>query len=71
MYFASPNRASGPEVIDLLVYTAPILPQNPLEKVGGFALHFFLFRCVLRRGGRLDPPKSTSSGPEALVCNLK
>jgi hypothetical protein len=34
-YCRKRNRALGPEIVYLLVLNGPLLPQNPLEKVGG------------------------------------
>ncbi len=49
----------------------PLLPQNPLVRVGEGAkpLTFSSGFCTGR--GRFAPPKSAISGPEALVSNLK
>ena len=41
--------ASGLEIVDFCDLNGPVLPQNPLEKVGGFAPH--LFQWVLRWEG--------------------
>ena len=35
------NRAAGPEIVDFCGLNGPLLPQNQLEKVGGFAPHLF------------------------------
>ena len=35
------NKASGAEIADLLGLNGLLLPQNPLEKVGGEAPHIF------------------------------
>ncbi len=35
------NRGSGPEIVGFGGLNDPLLPQNPLEKVGGFAAHLF------------------------------
>ncbi len=42
----SPVSGLGPEIVDFGGLNGPLLPQNPLEKVGGFPPH--LFQCVLR-----------------------
>ncbi len=34
------KSASGPEIEDVWGLSGPLLPQNPLEKVGGEAPHF-------------------------------
>jgi hypothetical protein len=41
-----PRGLAGPEIVDFGGLTDPLLPQNPLEKVGGEAPH--LFQWVLR-----------------------
>ncbi len=41
-----PRVLAGPEIVDFGGLNGPVLPQNPLEKVGGLAPH--LFQWVLR-----------------------
>ncbi len=41
-----PRGRAGPEIVDFGGLNGPLLPQNPLEKVGRFAPH--LFQLVLR-----------------------
>ncbi len=48
------SSASGPEIVDLLGLNGPLLPHNPLEKVGGEALQLFPVGFAAG-GGRLDP----------------
>ncbi len=36
-----PRGLARPEIVDFLGLNGPLLPQNPLEKVGGFAPHLF------------------------------
>ena len=36
-----PRGWAGPEIVDFWGLNGPLLPQNPLEKVGGEAPHFF------------------------------
>ena len=36
-----PRGLAGPEIVELGGLNGPFLPQNPLEKVGGFAPHLF------------------------------
>ncbi len=49
--------------------SGPLLPQSPLETVEGFAPTFSSGSCGRREP--LRPQKSTISGPEALLGNLK
>ncbi len=42
----APVSSLGPDIADLWGLNGPLLPQNPLEKLGGFAPH--LFQWVLR-----------------------
>jgi hypothetical protein len=52
-YFRLRKRASGPESNIVWGLNGVLPPQNPLEKVGGFALHLPVGFAV--GGGRLDP----------------
>ncbi len=52
LYFPLGNRPPGPEIVDLGGLSGPLLPQNPLEKVGGFAPPPFPMGFAV--GGRLE-----------------
>ncbi len=41
-----PRRLAGLNIVELGALNGPVLPQNPVEKVGGFAPH--LFHLALR-----------------------
>ncbi len=62
------SRASGSEIVGFWGLNGPLLPQNALERAGGFATH--LSQWVLRRRGPLKPPKLATPGPQALLHNL-
>ena len=68
-YFRLRNRASGLEIVHFCCLNGPLLPQNPLEKVGGFAPTFSNGFC--HRRGLFRPRKSTISKPEPLLSNLR
>jgi hypothetical protein len=67
-YFRVRNAASGPELVDLWALNGPLLPQNPVEKVGASPPTFS--NGFRGRRSRLDSQKSAISIPEALLRNL-
>ncbi len=68
-YFRLLKRASGPEIVDFVGLNGHLLPQNPLDQAGGFTPHLFQWFCG--RNWPFRPPKSTLSGPETVLSNLK
>ena len=54
--FPYPRELAGPEIVDFAGLSGPLLPQNPMEKVGGFAPYFF--QWDLRWEGAAQTPKA-------------
>ena len=65
-----PRGLAGLEIVDFEGLNGPLLPQNPPEKVGGFAPH--RFQWVLRyEGGPLRPPQIDGFRPGVFCCVTK
>ncbi len=58
-----PRGLAGPEIADFGGLSGSLLPQHPLEKVGGEAPH--LFQWVLRQEGAMWIPKIGDVRPQA------
>ncbi len=59
-YLRLRNTVSGPEIVDSWGLNGPLLPQSPLEKVGGFAPLLFLASAQLGKLHYAPPTVSPS-----------